>query len=76
MLTVNPPTALLLLRDIVDLKSGEWVIQNAANSGVGSLSDHARRSLRGLKTVNVVRRESLVERAQKAGCRRGCGRRA
>jgi NADPH:quinone reductase-like Zn-dependent oxidoreductase len=36
MLTVNPPTASLLLSQFVDLKPGDWVIQNAANSGVGS----------------------------------------
>jgi mitochondrial enoyl-[acyl-carrier protein] reductase / trans-2-enoyl-CoA reductase len=66
MLTVNPPTALLMLRNIVDLKPGEWVIQNAANSGVGSyLITLARR--RELKTVNVVRREALVEPLKKLG---------
>ena len=59
MLTVNPPTALLLLRDVVELNPGEWVLQNAANSGVGSYLITLAK-LRGLKTVNVVRRESLV----------------
>jgi mitochondrial enoyl-[acyl-carrier protein] reductase / trans-2-enoyl-CoA reductase len=59
MLTVNPPTALLLLRDIVALNPDEWVIQNAANSGVGSYLITLAK-LRGLKTVNVVRREALV----------------
>ena len=66
MLTVNPPTALLLLRDIVDLKAGEWVIQNAANSGVGSYLITLA-ELRGLKTVNVVRRESLVAALKSRG---------
>ena len=37
MLRINPPTALLLLSDIVDLKPGDWVIQNVANSAVGRL---------------------------------------
>ena len=36
MMTVNPPTALLMLREFVDLQPGEWVIQNLANSGVGA----------------------------------------
>src|SRR5688572_26655889 len=31
MLKINPPTAQLLLEDVVDLKSGDWLIQNAAN---------------------------------------------
>ena len=35
MLAINPPTAALLLSEYVDLKPGEWVVQNAANSGVG-----------------------------------------
>ena len=35
MLGINPPTAALLLGEYVDLKPGEWVVQNAANSGVG-----------------------------------------
>jgi trans-2-enoyl-CoA reductase len=66
MITVNPPTASLLLSEFVDLQEGEWVIQNAANSGVGSyLIDLAKQ--RGLKTVNVVRRESLVAPLLEAG---------
>lgn len=55
MLTVNPPTASLLLSEFVDLQPGDWVIQNGANSGVGSYVVQLAR-LRGLKTVNVVRR--------------------
>src|SRR5271163_871005 len=34
MLTINPPTAGLLLSEFVDLAPGDWVVQNAANSGV------------------------------------------
>lgn len=58
MLRINPPTALLLLTDIVDLKPGEWVIQNVANSAVGRLLIRIAKT-RGLRTMNVVRRESL-----------------
>ena len=60
MLKVNPPTALLMLRNYVDLKPGDWVIQNAANSGVGTCLIRLARA-EGIKTVNVVRRRSLVE---------------
>jgi trans-2-enoyl-CoA reductase len=35
MMTINPPTAALLLSDFVTLDPGEWVIPNAANSAVG-----------------------------------------
>jgi len=58
MLRINPPTALLLLTEIVALKPGDWVIQNVANSAVGRLVITLARA-RGFKTVNVVRRESL-----------------
>lgn len=60
MIKVNPPTASLMLSEYVDLQNGDWVIQNAANSGVGSYLITLAK-LRGLKTVNVVRRESLVK---------------
>lgn len=59
MLAVNPPTASLLLSEHVALDSGEWVIQNAANSGVGSYLVQLARK-RGLKTVSVVRRKAAV----------------
>ena len=35
MMGVNPPTAYLLLTDIVKLPRGSWIIQNGANSSVG-----------------------------------------
>jgi NADPH:quinone reductase-like Zn-dependent oxidoreductase len=66
MLRINPPTALLLLTDIADLKAGDWVIQNVANSAVGRLVIRLARA-RGLKTVNVVRRDSLVGELEALG---------
>jgi len=66
MLTVNPPTASLMLSEFVPLAAGEWVIQNVANSGVGSyLMQLAGR--RGLRTVNLVRRESAVAATKDQG---------
>ncbi len=59
MLRVNPPTAYLMLHQIVPPKPGNWLIQNAANSGVGHCLIKLAR-LAGVKTVNVVRREELV----------------
>jgi len=66
MLSVNPPTALLMLREFVDLESGDWVIQNAANSAVGAYLVQIAAN-RGLKTVNVVRRESAVAAVKASG---------
>src|SRR5512145_3379020 len=58
MLRINPPTALLMLTDLVELKPGDWVIQNVANSAVGRLLIRLARA-RGLRTMNVVRRTAL-----------------
>jgi NADPH:quinone reductase-like Zn-dependent oxidoreductase len=66
MLTVNPPTAALLLSDFADLQPGDWVIQNGANSGVGSYVVQLAR-LRGFKTVSIVRRESAVDGVKAQG---------
>ncbi|MFI4998262.1 MAG: zinc-dependent alcohol dehydrogenase family protein [Reyranellales bacterium] len=66
MVRINPPTALLMLSDFVDLKPGDWVIQNVANSAVGRLVIVLAHQ-RGLKTVNVVRRAELASELKKLG---------
>ncbi len=66
MLTINPPTAALLLSEVVDLEPGDWVIQNAANSAVGGYLVQLAAE-RGLKTVNVVRRASAVAAVKQQG---------
>ena len=57
---INPPTAYRLLKKIVDLQAGDWVVQNAGNSAVG-LSVIQMAKAFGLKTISQVRREELVE---------------
>jgi NADPH:quinone reductase-like Zn-dependent oxidoreductase len=65
-LTVNPPTAWCLLEDFVPLAAGDWVVQNCANSNVGRyLAVLAR--LRGVRTVNVVRRPDSVDELRALG---------
>lgn len=66
MLGINPATAYLLLTGFVTLPPGAWVIQNAANSGVGRALIGIAKSL-GLKTVNVVRREDVVADLKASG---------
>src|SRR4030095_12357727 len=66
MLGINPPTAALLLNESIDLRPGDWVAQNAANSGVGR-SLIAIAKARGLKTINFVRRPELVPELQAVG---------
>ena len=66
MLKINPMTAWRLLHDYVDLKSGDWLIQNAANSAAGRAVIQIAREL-GFKTVNVVRREELIDELRAEG---------
>lgn len=66
MLTVNPLTAHLLLSAFSDLQEGDWIIQSAANSAVGEMVVQLA-AQRGIKTVNVVRRERLVPGLQTLG---------
>lgn len=62
----NPATALLMLRNIVPLQLGDWVLQNAANSAVGQyVIQLARRE--GIRTVNVVRRDGLAAQLHDLG---------
>jgi trans-2-enoyl-CoA reductase len=62
----NPPSALLMLRDYKDLKPGDWVIQNAANSAVGKhVIAVAKKS--DIRTINVVRRDSLFDPLKSIG---------
>lgn len=60
MLKVNPLTALRLLEGFIQLKPGDYVIQNAANSGVGQCLIQVAKLL-GLKTINIVRREDVMQ---------------
>jgi mitochondrial enoyl-[acyl-carrier protein] reductase / trans-2-enoyl-CoA reductase len=60
MLKINPMTAWRLLQDYVDLKKGDWLIQNAANSAAGRAVIQIAHEL-GYKSVNVVRRGELTD---------------
>jgi mitochondrial enoyl-[acyl-carrier protein] reductase / trans-2-enoyl-CoA reductase len=59
MLTLNPPTTSLMLSEFVPMIAGDWVTQNVANSGAGNYAMLLAKR-RGLRTVNLVRRESAV----------------
>jgi NADPH:quinone reductase-like Zn-dependent oxidoreductase len=60
LMRANPATAELMLSDLVALKPGDWVVQNAANSAVGRLVIRFARET-GYRTVNIVRRADVVE---------------
>jgi NADPH:quinone reductase-like Zn-dependent oxidoreductase len=66
MVGSNPPTAGLILSEYTDLKPGDWIAQNAANSGVGR-SLIALAKARGFRTINLVRDESVFAELTEAG---------
>lgn len=66
MLKGNPATAEALLSDQVALEPGDWLMQNAANSAVGTFLVKLA-AQRGIKTLNVVRRAGAVESVREAG---------
>jgi trans-2-enoyl-CoA reductase len=55
-----------MLHDFVSLRPGDWVIQNAANSGAARAVIQIAREL-GYKTVNIVRRAELIEELRAEG---------
>ncbi|MDA9451237.1 MULTISPECIES: zinc-dependent alcohol dehydrogenase family protein [unclassified Bradyrhizobium] len=59
MMAVNPATAWHMLKGFVQLNRGEWILQNAGNSGVAH-SVIRIAGLMGLRTVSVVRRADQV----------------
>ncbi|PRP83811.1 hypothetical protein PROFUN_08926 [Planoprotostelium fungivorum] len=58
--SVNPATALRLLNDFADLKQGDYIIQNGANSAVGFAVIQLAKA-RGIKTINIVRNRNNYE---------------
>jgi NADPH:quinone reductase-like Zn-dependent oxidoreductase len=66
MLPINPATAYLLLHKYARLAAGDWVGQNAANSAVGRCVLALAR-LRGLQSLNIVRREAAAQIVGDAG---------
>lgn len=66
LLTVNGPTAAVLLEDFVTWRAGDWLVQNAANSSCGRyVIQLARR--KGLRTVNIVRRAQMIDELHELG---------
>jgi NADPH:quinone reductase-like Zn-dependent oxidoreductase len=66
MISINPPTAVLLLEEFVSLNADDWIVFNAANASV-SHSIIAVAKSKGLKTLGIVRRKEVVGIALKAG---------
>lgn len=54
------PFSAIALLDFLEVKSGDWIIQNAANGAVGKAVAMLAAS-RGIKSVNLVRRDAGVD---------------
>lgn len=60
------PLSALMLIEFLELKSGQWVIHNAANGAVGkSLAMLA--AARGINTINVVRSDDAIKELEALG---------
>ena len=66
MLAVNPATAWRMIHDFAKLQPGDWIVQNAANSGVGRSVIQLAKAI-GLRTLNVVRRAELIDELRAGG---------
>ncbi|HIV04448.1 MAG TPA: 2-enoyl thioester reductase domain-containing protein [Candidatus Spyradosoma merdigallinarum] len=65
MAFINPMTVWRILHDFVELKPGDWVLQNAGSSALGQCLVQIARGL-GLRTVSVVRNVEKWEPLLKA----------
>jgi len=67
MLSINPPSAHLLLDEYVKLRANDWIAMNAANSAIARwLIGLGKR--KGLKILGLVRRAEVLDEVRAAGC--------
>ena len=66
MLKVNPATAYLMLNNYIKINEGDYIIQNAANSGVGNYIIQLAKLYKVL-TINLVRRKEVVSTLKEYG---------
>lgn len=66
MFFVNPTTAYLMTREVLNVPSGEWLMQTAANSALGHMVIRLGREF-GFKTLSIVRRAEQVDELKKLG---------
>ncbi len=66
MIKANPATAEVMLTTLVDLKPGDWFIQNASNSAVGRFVTRLAK-IKGLNCIAIVRRPEVVDLLEQDG---------
>jgi NADPH:quinone reductase len=63
---INPASAILMLRHVLAVPRGEWLLQSAAGSQIGRMMIRlAKRD--GVRTINIVRRRESVAELERLG---------
>jgi NADPH:quinone reductase-like Zn-dependent oxidoreductase len=65
-LMVNPATAILMVRHVLAVPRGEWLLQSAANSELGRMIIRLAKH-HGIRTINVVRRREAAQELKDLG---------
>lgn len=63
---INPATALLMVRHVLAVPRGEWLLQSAAGSELGRMIIRLAKH-DGIRTINVVRRRDAVQELKDLG---------
>jgi NADPH:quinone reductase len=63
---INPASAILMLRNMLAIPPGEWLLQSAAGSELGRMIIRLAKH-DGIRTVNVVRRRAVVADLERLG---------
>lgn len=63
---INPATAMLMLRHVLAIPAGEWLLQSAASSELGRMIIRLAKH-DGIRTINVVRRREAAAELQRLG---------
>ena len=63
---INPATAILMLRRVLAVPRGEWLLQSAAGSELGRMIIRLAKH-DGIRTINIVRRREAVAELERLG---------
>lgn len=66
MFFVNPVTAFVMTRRVLEIPRGEWLLQSAAGSSLGQMVIRLARHT-GFKTINIVRRAEQADELRRLG---------
>jgi NADPH:quinone reductase-like Zn-dependent oxidoreductase len=63
---INPASAIVMLRHVLAIPQGEWLLQSAAGSEIGRMIIKLAKN-DGIRTINVVRRRASVAELERLG---------